>query len=62
MILYLKVKAYTNFQHHPLEKGTKVRYITIALNQLGRLAQLVRASRLHREGHRFESYIAHQRK
>ena len=27
----------------------------------GRLAQLVRASRLHREGHRFESCIAHQK-
>ena len=26
----------------------------------GRLAQLVRASRLHREGRGFESYIAHQ--
>ena len=26
----------------------------------GRLAQLVRASRLHREGRRFESYIVHQ--
>lgn len=25
----------------------------------GRLAQLVRASRLHREGQRFESFIAH---
>jgi hypothetical protein len=28
---------------------------------LGRLAQLVRASRLHREGRRFESYIVHQK-
>ena len=27
----------------------------------GRLAQLVRASRLHREGQRFESFIAHQK-
>jgi hypothetical protein len=27
--------------------------------QKGRLAQLVRASRLHREGRRFESYIVH---
>ena len=26
---------------------------------LGQLAQLVRASRLHREGQRFESFIAH---
>lgn len=26
----------------------------------GRLAQLVRASRLHREGRRFESYSVHQ--
>ncbi len=27
---------------------------------LGQLAQLVRASRLHREGQRFESSIAHK--
>ncbi len=27
---------------------------------LGQLAQLVRASRLHREGRRFDSYVAHQ--
>ena len=27
--------------------------------QNGRLAQLARASRLHREGYRFESYIVH---
>ncbi len=28
--------------------------------QIGRLAQLVRASRLHREGRGFESLTAHQ--
>lgn len=37
-------------------------YIPVFLNNshlFGRLAQLVRASVLHAEGHRFESYIVH---
>jgi hypothetical protein len=39
----------------PLDEGT-----SCATIDLGRLAQLVRASRLHREGRRFESCTAHQ--
>ena len=33
---------------------------TLCVMRVGRLAQLARASRLHREGRRFESYIVHQ--
>ena len=64
MLLYQKAFTLSNSEL-TLKISTpftnKIKYDKIIeLSCFGRLAQLVRASRLHREGREFESLTAHQ--
>jgi hypothetical protein len=56
------VKWYTRTLEVRMPKGVEVQVLSRAPGfPSGRLAQLVRALRLHRRGHRSEPYIVHRR-
>ena len=55
------VERYTRMFKEHMAQAVQVRFLSRALSHFhrGSMAQLVRASRLHREGRRFESYWIH---